>query len=162
MPLVVWGQSQNAGGSSQDSGVSRTLPLSQRTPKYRQYASYIELRQGTTEKMAICVTLGGLVTSPRNIVPGIAPLELQLDNAEGISAKGIRYPKAYRQKFAFRPDPIPVVYGDLITFTIRADRDVLPGRNVLTGRLKFQLVTASGFSEPQQRSNETNGSRRED
>ena len=150
IPAVVWGQSQNATVSVQGPESTERVALSAGVPKCRQYATYTELRQGTSEKMAISVSLPGFVTSPRKIVTGIAPLELQMDKVEGFTVTEVHYPKTYKQKVGFRPDPVAVALGGLITFKVHAARDLGLGKQTLTGRLKFQPLTASGVAYPQE------------
>lgn len=149
IPIVAYGQSQSVSVQGEKTGNQKPV-ITQTAPSYRQFAAYAELRQGTTEKMAISIVAAGAVTSPRKIVPGITPLQLQFDRSAGISTREIRYPKTYNRKFSFRADPIPVALGDLITFKLHADRNASIGTHSITGKLTFQLLTSNGVSEVRQ------------
>lgn len=119
-------------------------------PGYRQYTFYAQIRQGTTERAAIALALDqGFVTSPRSTVPGIIPIKLELQSADGITVKDFDYPKPRRQTFAFQPEPIPVALAEPIKFKVHADRKAGLGLHALSGKLTFQIITNRGVSAPQ-------------
>jgi len=120
-----------------------------KSPSYRQYTFYTQIRQGTTERAAIALSLQGFVTSPRSIVPRVIPLRLELQSADGITVKDVDYPKPRRQTFAFRPEPIPVTFAQPIKFKVHAPGDSRLGIHTLTGKLTFQIITNRGISAPQ-------------
>jgi hypothetical protein len=150
IPAFAFGQTEYADTetSQQPQG---NLSLSKKLPAYRQYTSYEELRQGTTEKVAIALAAEpGLITSLRQPVPGILPLKLEIQNAEGIIVSDFHYPRTVKRRVAFRPDPIPVALDELITFKVHADRNLSLGVHVLTGKLSFQVISDAGVSAPQE------------
>jgi len=135
---------------SQQPATTPPAPAQTKPPSYRQYTYYAEIRQGTTEKAAIALAVDhGFVTSPRSAVPGIMPLNLELQSAEGITVKDFDYPKPRPQSFAFRPEPISVTYAQPIKFKVHAERTTPLGGHTLCGKLTFQIITNQGISAPQ-------------
>src|SRR5271166_465429 len=94
LPSIVAAQSEvavTAQGAQPQSGLSAaTAPTK---PKYRAYTFYNEIRRGTTEDIAVQLAVPGFVTLPQSAVPGIVPLRLELQPAEGFAIGKIRYPK---------------------------------------------------------------------
>jgi hypothetical protein len=121
------------------------------SPKVISYRSFDQLRRGTEEKVAVWVEVWGPLTSPRSPVPGVAPIKLELQPAEGFTFGPIDYPKPYRHKFAFQPERIAVFQFSLqhLEFKLRAAPDATLGNHMLAGRLTLQGVTDAGISPPQ-------------
>jgi hypothetical protein len=112
-------------------------------PAYRSYTYYNEIRQGTTEDLAVQLSVPGFVTLPESRTPGIVPLRLELRPAVGFVVGRIRYPKLHKRKLAFRQEPVPVTDAWLspIQFKLSADPDAPLGPRTLTGKLTFQAIS---------------------
>jgi hypothetical protein len=112
-------------------------------PAYRAYTHYKEIRQGTAEDVAIQLVVPGFVTLPQSPVPGIVPLRLELQPAEGFAIGKIRYPKTYERKFSFQQEPVRVSGGweSPILIKLRADRNVSIGTHTLIGKMTFQVIS---------------------
>jgi hypothetical protein len=121
-------------------------------PAYRSYTYYNEMRRGTTEDIAVQIAVPGLVTLSQSPVPGIVPLRLELQRAEGITIDRIRYPKTSKRKLAFQPDPIRVANTwNPIQFKLRVDRNAELGTHTLVGKLTFQAINGvKGVGEVQE------------
>jgi hypothetical protein len=134
-------QSQRSGPSA---AVGPTKPV------YRSYTYYNEVRQGTTESVAVQLAVPGVVTVARSAVPGIVPLRLELKPTEGFTIGKIRYPKTFKRKLPFQQEPIRVTDAswDPIQFKLHVDRSVALGAHTLAGRLTFQAINgAKGLGE---------------
>jgi hypothetical protein len=111
-------------------------------PAYRSYTYYNEIRQGTTEDVAVQLAVPGFVTLTQSAVPGIVPLRLELRPAEGFTIGKIRYPKTFKRKLAFQQKPVRVTTAtwDPIQFKLRVDRNVPLGPHTLVGEMTFQTI----------------------
>jgi hypothetical protein len=140
--------------SPREPDLKRPLADSSSTsPKAVAYLSLSELRQGTQEKVAVTFDRPiGFVTSPRSPVPGLVPVSLELEPAEGLTVGPIDYPKAFDYRFKFQTQPVAVFQfpWQQIEFKLGAMRNAAPGKRLLTGRLTFQTVSDAGVSEVRQ------------
>jgi hypothetical protein len=109
-------------------------------PSYRPYTFYDQIRRGTQEDIVIQLSPQGWVTSPRSPAPGIVPLKLELQPADGLTVSSFRYPRTQRRKVKFQAEPVPVSRWPETSFKIRADRDAALGLHTLKGKLAFQVV----------------------
>jgi len=127
--------------------ISSTHPV-----KYQQFTYFYELRRGTTEMASISFLELQYVTSPQSPIAGIAPLNLQLKDSDGIEVENFKYPETSTRKFAFQPQSIPVVtfYDQSIHFNLQAAKTAALGPHTLTGKLTFQLITDAGINPPEQ------------
>ena len=152
LPVVALGQSASVAQPPQTVPTLSTRSAAPaKLPPYRPYTFYAQLRQATTEKAV--VELEGIPffeTSPRAEVPGIMPLKLELISTDGIEATAFKYPKTYKRKLAFQPQPIPVLMDRSVQFKLRAGKNVALGAHTLSGKLTFQIVSDKGVSAPQE------------
>jgi len=122
-------------------------------PAYHPYTFYDRIRQGTTEDVAVELNASGFAVSPRGPVPGVIPVKLELNPAEGLTATNFRYPKPYERKLESQSKPLPVssAWAFPIRFKLRANRNAALGSHILTGKLTFQTIdNRTGISAPQQ------------
>jgi hypothetical protein len=112
-------------------------------PVYRSYTYYNEIRQGTTEDLAVQLAVPGFVTLPASRVPGIVPLRLELQPSEGLTVSKIRYPKLRQRKLAFQREPAQVTdaWQSPIQFKLHADPNTPPGPRTVAGKLTFQAIS---------------------
>src|ERR1700722_19079411 len=92
-------------------------------PVYVAYTYYGEIRQGTTEDLAVQLTIPGFVTLSESRAPSVVPLRLELQPSEGLAISKIRYPKLHKRKLASQGEPVRVtdVRQSPIQFKLRAD-----------------------------------------
>ena len=111
-------------------------------PMYRSYTYYSEIRQGTAEEVVVQLAIPGFVTLSRSPVPGIVPLRLELQPAEGFMIGKIRYPKTFKRKLSFQPEPVRVTTAtwDPIQFKLRVDRNAALGTHMVVGKMTFQAI----------------------
>jgi hypothetical protein len=120
---------------------SSVAPVRPSKPAYRAYTYYKELRRGTTEDIAVQIAVHGFVTLSQSPVPGIVPLRLDLQSAEGITIERIRYPRTSKRKLPLQPEPIRVARTrDPIQFRVRVDRSAALGTQMLSGKMTFQAI----------------------
>jgi hypothetical protein len=122
---------------------SPSVATNAKKPAYRSYTYYNEIRQGTTEDLAVQLSVPGFVTLPESRTPGIVPLRFELEPAAGFVIGKIRYPKLNKRKFPFQHEPVPVTAAWLspIQFKLHADPNAPLGPSTLTGKLAFQTVS---------------------
>lgn len=153
LPSFTAAQSEVAATSpavqSQPSSAAAAGPTK---PAYRSYTYYNEIRRGTTEDIAVEIAVPGLVTLSQSPVPGIVPLRLELQPAEGIAIDRIRYPKTSKRKLAFQPEPMRVASTwSPIQFKLRVDRSAALGTHTLAGKMIFQVINGvKGVGEVQE------------
>jgi hypothetical protein len=147
LPTLTAAQSEATGAMAQEaaSRAGRSVETSPVKPAYSSFTYYNEIRQGTTEEVAVQRSAPGFVTLSRSAVPGIAPLRLELQPAEGFMIGKIRYPKTFKRKLAFQPEPVRVTTAtwNPILFNLRVDRNASLGMHVLTGKMTFQSIDAA-------------------
>jgi hypothetical protein len=116
------------------------------------YTYYHEIRRGTTEDIAVQIAVPGLVTLSQSPVPGIVPLRLELQTAEGFTINRIRYPKTSKRKLALQPEPVRVASTwNPIQFKVRVDRSAALGMHTLVGKMTFQTINGvKGVGEVQE------------
>jgi hypothetical protein len=134
---------------SQPSSAVATGPTK---PAYRSYSYYNEIRRGTTEEIAVQIASPGLVTLSQSPVPGIVPLQLELQTAEGFTIDKIRYPKTSKRKLALQPEPVRVASAwNPIQFKLHVDRSAALGTHTLVGKMTFQTINGvKGVGEAQE------------
>jgi hypothetical protein len=134
---------------SQPSSAVATGPTK---PAYRSYTYYHEIRRGTTEEIAVQIASPGLVTLSQSPVPGIVPLRLELQTAEGFTIDRIRYPKTSKRKLALQPEPVRVASAwNPIQFKLHVDRSAALGTHTLVGKMTFQTINeVKGVGEVQE------------
>jgi hypothetical protein len=140
LPSLTAAQTQTAPSVPADatSPARQTTPASQ--PSYQPYMFHNQIRRGTQEDALIRLSVQGLVTSPRSPVPGIVPLRLELQPADGLTVTSFRYPRTQRRKAKFQSEPVPVSWWPETSFKIRADRTAVLGLHTLQGKLTFQVI----------------------
>lgn len=137
---------------SQEVAVPMTVPASDHhRATWVQATYYSELRRGTGEKAAVELVLpndftGYFVTSPQSPMPGIVPLNLELEAPDGITITRVEYPQTF--KMWTDQGNVRVADSGVIRFRINARRDTRLGPHLVKGRLTFQLATAKGISLP--------------
>jgi hypothetical protein len=153
LPTFTAAQSEVAAtAQAVQSQPSSAAPAGPSKPAYRSYTYYNEIRRGTTEDIAVQIAVPGLVTLPKSPVPGIVPLRLELQTAEGFTIDRIRYPKASKRKLALQPESVRVASTwNPIQFKLRVDRSAALGTHTLVGRMTFQTINGvKGVGEVQQ------------
>lgn len=161
---------------SQLPGENRTLPVDNNNEtlatKATIYRYYSELREGTTEQIAVGLftayaspteSLEDVIVFPQGIKDGatylvsptakgpeIVPSKLELQALDGFVVTSMRNPKGKDQRFAFSKAPVSVVLADC-TFhlKVRGKPDVSLGTHVLRGSITLQFVNDAGLSVPQ-------------
>jgi hypothetical protein len=128
------------------------LPFpSQPVPRAETYERFTELRQGSTEDIAFLLFVTGVLVSSRSPVAGIEGVSLTLDPEPGLDYTRPAYPKSSPQRFPFRSGKIPVHNGAFpVELRIHADSAAAVGRHSLHGRIRYQAITFSGVSAPQE------------
>jgi hypothetical protein len=113
-------------------------------PTYRAYAYYNRIRRGSEEKLGVQLMLGADVTTTKSAARGIVPLSLELQPADGLTVKDVRYPKVSAKKVKFQTEPLKVASPPNILFKLRADKNAALGPRVLKGKLTFQPIPHDG------------------
>ncbi|MBZ5598227.1 MAG: hypothetical protein LAN83_07885 [Acidobacteriia bacterium] len=151
--MAVTAQAQNQAPAT---GAQSNLGIAGVAPRIQVNRYYTELRRATTEDIVVVLILQkdfvDFLTTPASPVPGILPVALELQPAEGLRPSKLRYPKAHKKKFAFAADQIPV-YGAVwfpIQLRLKAEQDAPLGQQVLVGKLTYQTVNDGGVSALQQ------------
>jgi hypothetical protein len=143
LPSLTAAQSDAAMAQSVQPQPSLSVAANPTRPVYRPYTYYNEIRQGTTEDLAVQLAVPGFVTLPASQVPGIVPLRLELQPSEGFTVSKIRYPKLHQRKFAFQREPVQVTdaWQSPIQFKLRADPNTPLGPRTVAGNLTFQAIS---------------------
>jgi hypothetical protein len=140
LPSLTAAQSEVAAQAVQTQP-SSVAPARPSKPAYRSYTYYKEVRRGTTEDIAVQIAVPGFVTLSQSPVPGIVPLRLELQMAEGITIDRIRYPKTSKRKVSLQAEPMLVASTwDPIQFRVRVDRSAALGTQMLIGKMTFQAI----------------------
>jgi len=149
VPSLVLAQEQNpivvSGGPEI---FSEKLPQ----PTYQAYTEQRTIRQGTTEKASVVVSLGSeLIVSPRNASTNVVPLKIEFGEAEGITVTGVKFPKDGRLRFTFQADQIGVLGARFpIELKVKAARNAALGERVVRGKLSYQAIRGNGVFPRQQ------------
>lgn len=107
---------------------------------FHPFTFYDRIRRGRSEKVAIRLPQGMLVTTPTSRVAGVIPLDLKLQAEPGFTVRKLRYPKAGKQSVLFQSAPIMFAREEWIEFEIATSPEASLGQHVLTGKLTLQPV----------------------
>jgi hypothetical protein len=140
LPSLTAAQSETTPSAPEDASSPARQTTAASQPSYEPYLFHNQIRRGTQEDALIRLSVQGLVTSPRSPVPGIVPLRLELQSADGLTVSSVRYPKTRRRKVKFQSEPVPVSGWPETSFKVLADKTAALGLHTLQGKLTFQVI----------------------
>ena len=150
LPSLVAAQTPVEDVIQQPTSQTKSRPTPLAMPRLQHYAVYDAIRQGTAEEVAIQFWTVDFVTVPRSPVPGIVPLNLELQPAEGLAVSKVEYPKPFKRKLSYQSEPIPLAGSPIIRFEVHADRKASLGTHVLIGKITFQPIGTNSILNPVQ------------
>jgi thioredoxin:protein disulfide reductase len=87
----------------------------------------------------IKITHGYHVNANPPSYPYLKPLEVQVQNAAGLSVEFITYPDPLKRKFSFAENPLAVYEGETtVKVRLKADKTATPGQHNLSATLRVQ------------------------
>ena len=95
--------------------------------------------EATDAVVPIKITHGYHVNANPPSYPYLKPLEVQVQNAGGVSVEFITYPDPLKRKFSFAENPLAVYEGETtVKVRLKADKTATPGQHNLSATLRVQ------------------------
>jgi len=155
--LVTTIRAQVVGDLSGDPTATRDGDIRQKKIYGSFGFQYNHLRRGTEEYGEVLL-LGPhtfALTDPRSKDPRIVPTKLEVQDTPGFQISPIIYPAGQDRRFLFSPKSFKVLNQThaapvRFRFKVRAVPDLPSGDYLLRAKLKYQVISNAGISEPQQ------------
>lgn len=129
-------------------------------PKYGNFTEQQAVRQGTTERVDLFVSLGNAVVANQALSREVIPFKIEFDPADGIVVTSVSYPQHAMMRVALQNSseplhaslepPVAVLNPPfVIRFKVKVSKLTNVGEHKLRGRITYQPIRADGVFAPQ-------------